>query len=373
MYNAQSTQTVCRARMAAAALLVSLSAAGMSMSSPAAGEDALARDLTVEQTAVFSVQASSPAAGSADALHVVAWVDHADNTYAVGEAVRLFVRANGDSYLTVLNVGPSGNVTLLFPNTGQRDARIKANEVVEIPAAGTSIRASGPVGAELIKVVASTSPVPLFDAAALVGAGPFATLSGGSRSAARDLQVTMDDAASHEWDDYNKVIRTIASRPAIAVPLAPAPPEAGWPVPSSGLRLAVDKQWYQVGEPVSIFVSSDTPCYLTLVNTGSSGVSRVLVPNAAQPQNFLPAGQVVVFPGGGSNLSLTPVGPEGIETVTAICSADNQPVLGGSLSYGGSGFATLGSGASPSRDLSIVVTSPARQAAHATVGFLVTQ
>ena len=35
---------------------------------------------------------------------------------------------------------------------------------------------------------------------------------------ARDLQVTMgSQASSHEWDDYNKVITTIASRPVSSV------------------------------------------------------------------------------------------------------------------------------------------------------------
>ena len=299
----------------------------------------------------------------------MAWVDHADNTYAVGEAVRIFVRASKDSYVTVLNIGPTGNGTLLFPNFRQRDARIQANQVVGIPGAGTSIRASWPVGAELIKVVASTSPAPLFNAAALTGSGPFAMLSGGSRSAARDLQVTMDAGTAHEWDDYNKVIHTIAARPAAA--LVPAPAGAAWPAASSGLRLAVDKPLYRLGEPVSVFVTSDAPCYLTLINIGSSGQSRVLLPNASQPQNYLPAGQMVVFTGTGSGLSLAPVGPAGVETVTAICSADNQSVLTSGLAYGGSGFAMLEAGAS--RDLSVVATSPARQAAHATVGFLVTQ
>ena len=338
-----------------------------------------ARDLTVEQTAIYTVQATVPAAAApSGALSVVAWVDHADNTYAVGEAVRLYVRSNKDAYLTVLNVGPSGNTTMLFPNAAQRDSRVGAHQVVEIPGPGTgaSIRVGGPVGRELIKVIASTSPAPLFDAAKLTGAGPFATVSGGSRSVARDLRVTMaSQASSYEWDDYNKVVTTIASRPvASLVPLMAAPSGQAWPVSGSGLRIATDKSQYRMGESVTVYASTTVPCYLTLVNIGPSGQARVLLPNAAQPQNYLAAGQTVVFPGVGSQLTVTPVGPAGVETVTAVCSADNRPVVASDLVYAGGMFAGLGSaGMSSSRDLAVVASQPGRQASHATVGFMVTQ
>ena len=362
--------------VAVAALAVAFAAAGLGSSQALA--DA-ARDLTVEQTAMYTMQAPAPVATApANALRVVAWVDHADNTYAVGEAVRLFVRSNKDAYLTVLNVGPSGNTTMLFPNAAQRDARVSANRIVEIPArgSGASIRVGGPVGRELIKVIASTSPAPLFDAAKLTGAGPFSMVAGGSRSVARDLQVTMGaQPVGHEWDDYNKVITTIASRPvASVVPLMPAPSGVGWPGAASGLRLATDRSQYRLGEAVTVYASSTVPCYLTLVNIGSSGKTRVLLPNAAQPQNYLPAGQTVVFPGVGSHLTVTPVGPAGVETVTAVCSADNRPVVASDLVYGGGTFASLGAaGVSMKRDLAVVASEPGRRASHATVGFLVTQ
>ena len=98
-----------------ATLLTAAACLGLAPAADAGDDETTARDLTVEQTSVFSLQAPLPAATAADGLNVVAWVDHADNTYAIGEAVRLFVRANKDAYLTVLNVGPTGNTTLLFP------------------------------------------------------------------------------------------------------------------------------------------------------------------------------------------------------------------------------------------------------------------
>ena len=365
-------------RFGLATVIASMLAASCLTLTPAVAEEdseSITRDLTVEQTSVFTIQA--PAAPATDGLNVVAWVDHADNTYAIGETVRLFVRSNKDAYLTVLNVGPSGNTTLLFPNAFQQDSRIAGNTVVEIPAqgSGASIRVSGPsVGPELIKVIASTSPQPLIQSAALTGAGPFSVVSGTGVSVARDLQVVMDAGTQHEWDDYNKVITTIANRPMAAATFVPAPEAAQAAAAPGNFWLATDKSHYRVGEPVSIYARSAQPCYLTLFNTGPTGLTRVLLPNAAHPQNLLPGGQTVIFPGAGSALRLTPMGPAGIETVTGVCSPDNRPVVAADLTYQRSGFAMLSDEAgSVSRDLAVVATAPARQMVHTTVGFLVTQ
>ena len=212
MFETDHTRAAPRRRAFAAAVL--LAAGGLALASAAQAAGDGARDLTVEQVAVHSVQAPGAGAGGAGRLGVTAWVDQADNTYAVGERVRLFVKPSKDAYVTVLNVGPSGRTTMLFPNAHQRDNKVSGGRTVEIPppASGAGIRVSAPVGRELIKVVATTSPTPLFPAGKMRSAGPFAALDGGARAAARDLQVTMDTQASQEWDDYNKVITTVTSR-----------------------------------------------------------------------------------------------------------------------------------------------------------------
>ena len=368
-------------RRVSGAVLVStaLLAAGciaLPLAAPAADGNPAAKDLTVEQNAVYTVQAPATAAAAGfGQLKVVAWVDHADNTYAVGERVRLFVQANKDAYLTVLNVGASGQTTVLFPNAHQTETRVSANQVVEVPApsSGASITVSGPTGRELIKVIASTKPTPLFAAGAALAAGLFTTLKSSSKSVAKDLQVTMETQANQEWDDYNKVIHTIERRPSAVVPLMPAPAGTAWPIQPFGLRIAADRPVYRMGEPVLLYASTSAPCYLTLVNIGSSGQARVLLPNAAQPQNLIPAGQTVVFPVTGSNLQLTPMGPPGVETVVAVCSPDNQPVFPAGLSYDRSGFAAMGRASAASRDLAVVATAPVsnRPVGQATVGFVV--
>ena len=371
-----------RRRMPGAVLAsTALLAAGciaLPLAAPAAGGGAAAKDLTVQQNAVYTVQApAAPATASSERLKVVAWVDHADNTYAVGERVRLFVQANKDAYLTVLNVGASGQTTVLFPNAHQTETRVSANQVVEVPApsSGASITVSGPTGRELIKVIASTNPTPLFSAGSGPAAGLFTTLKSSSESVAKDLQVTMETQANQEWDDYNKIITTIDGRPSAVIPLLPAPSGTAWPTQPFGLRIAASKPVYRMGEPVLLYASASAPCYLTLVNIGSSGQARVLLPNAAQPQNLVPAGQTVVFPVTGSHLQLTPMGPPGVETVVAVCSPDNQPVFPAGLSYDRSGFAAMGRADAASRDLAVVAAAPVsnRPVGQATVGFVVMQ
>ena len=366
-------------------VLVAAGSCAPAISTAGAETSADARNLTQGQIAIYTTQvpmAVAPAAG-AERLSVVAWVDQADRTYAVGERVRLFVRANKEANLAVLNVGATGQTTVLFPNAYQPQIRVAAHEVAEIPppGSGASIRVSGPTGREFIRVIASTQPIPV--SAGGVEAGPFGSLETNPHTPGRDMQATVNGgAAVREWADHSTVITTIASPAGTMVPLVPAPPVpmhqgtvplgtapqgTAWPPADFGLRVATDKRIYRIGEPVSVYASATVPCYLTLYNVGSSGQVRVLVPNAAQPQIPVSAGRTVVFPMAGSNLRLTPVGPPGKETVVAVCGADNRPVIPSGPRHGQSGLAA-------SRDLAAAATgsSANRPVDRATVEFMVT-
>ena len=161
-----------------------------------AGEQSVARTLSVEQTTIKDVAppASSRPSG-ADSLEVVAWVDRPDSTYARGERVRMFVQTTRDAYVTVLNVDPAGVTTVLLPNEYQSDNLVRANRAIEVPApdSGSQVVVSGPVGTELIKVIASTEPIPLFEARQLSEAGRFRTVRTKAAGTARSLTVTMNE------------------------------------------------------------------------------------------------------------------------------------------------------------------------------------
>ena len=331
-----------------------------------------ARNLTVEQTAFDTVQApAGPSSGNP--LGVVAWVDHPDNTYGRGERVRLFVQTNKDAYVTVLNVGPDGAATVLFPNRFQSDNRVRANTVTEVPdpASRARIEVSGTMGAELVKVIASSRPVPLFDVAQLAQAGPFQTLRTGADEAARNLSVVMATEEAAEWDVYDKVIRTVARRPAASPTAAPVA-GAGWPSPPFALDIAADRPLYKMTDPVTLMVKSERDCHLTLLNTGPTGASRLLFPNRYQQQTLIRAGHTVAVPGVGAGVSIMPIGPAGVEHVTAVCRTGAGPPLGAPGDFRAAPFPAL-EDAAAARSLSVVAEDGGDETAIAAVTFVVVQ
>ncbi|MCY3844096.1 MAG: DUF4384 domain-containing protein [Acidobacteria bacterium] len=162
-------------------------------------ERPLTRSLTVEQKAVYdAIPPPRPATAGGDELRVLAWVDRPDYTYASGEGVRVFVETNKDAYVTVLNVDPTGESTVLFPNRYQSDNFVAAGRPLQVPAATARFRivVSGNVGTELLKVIASTRPIPLFEARQLAEAGPFQVVRAQPAGLARSLTVVMTNTST---------------------------------------------------------------------------------------------------------------------------------------------------------------------------------
>ena len=181
----------------ARAIVVSAAALGVGAAAQEAAERPLSRSLTVEQAAIYDVQPPARPAGG-DGLEVLAWVDRPDYTYASGEDVQVFVETSKDAWVTVLNVDPAGATTVLFPNRYQSDNFVTAGRTLQVPGrdAGFRIVVSGGVGAELLKVVASSEPVPLFEARQLAEAGDFQVVRAQPAGLARSLTVAMTDEPS---------------------------------------------------------------------------------------------------------------------------------------------------------------------------------
>ena len=129
-------------------------------------------------------------AGGVDSLQVVAWVDRSDSTYVPGERVRIFVQTSTDAYVHVLNVTADGATTILFPNQYQPDNFVRGGRPTEVaaPGSGGQVMVSEALGTELLKAMASTRRVSLFQANQLRGAGPFQRVSGRAESTARTLE-----------------------------------------------------------------------------------------------------------------------------------------------------------------------------------------
>ena len=215
---------------------VTLSVMVMCVAGPArvAGEQSVARTLSVQQKTIKDVvPPTTSTSGVRDPLEVLAWVDRPDSTYARGEHVRMFVETSKDAYVTILNVDPAGDTTVLFPNEYQSDNLVRANRTVEVPDPSSRSRmiVTGTIGTELIKVIASTQPRPLFDTMQLSQAGPFRTVRTEPQRTARTLVVAMTEPpaveattpiasaaaiptlglASTEWAMCHQSIATIAT------------------------------------------------------------------------------------------------------------------------------------------------------------------
>ena len=85
--------------------------------------------------------------------------------YRVGDKIVVRFRASRDCHLTLLNVGTSGRLTILFPNSLHRDNAIKAGRDYAIPGPdyGFEYELQGPSGVEKLKAVATLENVPLLE------------------------------------------------------------------------------------------------------------------------------------------------------------------------------------------------------------------
>jgi len=190
------------------------------LATPVLAQEGELKDLTVEQASVAHVRPLRPSS-----LRVSLLVDRPDATYAVGETVKFLLTSNEDAYVTVLDVGPTGRVTQLFPNRYQPDNHLFANRSVEIGGgnSGAKVTVTGSVGVELVKVIASRRPVTVVSETQLQGGGPFRTIDGGVQTLLRDLEVTADQTAQADAGIavLNVALHTIGSRGAPALIVVP--------------------------------------------------------------------------------------------------------------------------------------------------------
>jgi hypothetical protein len=150
-----------------------------------------------------ALPAPAPQAGPDGALKVEVWTDKAE--YRVGEKFAVKVRANQDCHLTLIDVGTSGSVNVIFPNHQAPDNSVKAGVTYTIPdaAAGFEFEVAGPAGRELVRAIASREPA--VDLADVVGKttaqSPFAELKSEAPALTRDIHVKAKKAKPGEWSE----------------------------------------------------------------------------------------------------------------------------------------------------------------------------
>lgn len=265
------------------------------------------RDITVVQQSFVDI------APPEQPFSVTAWVDHENNTYAPGDTLRIFARSSEDAYLTILNIGTSGATSIIFPNQHQTDNRVRAGQTIQIPGPGApfSFQVSGPDGKDVIKVFATPEPLSLDGALALTGQGPFRSIQGDMRTAARDIQVVLNE--SHPvYASYHKVVFIRSPQPEPA------------PLDQFGLLLETDQPQYRVDQPVRIRVTSERACNLAIYNINASGSSTLLFPNYYQQDASIAADTPVIAPDARAPYRFQAVAPGGVETLVAVCRVDGR-------------------------------------------------
>jgi hypothetical protein len=114
----------------------------------------------------------------------------------VGDLLTFSFKAERDCYLTLIDLGTSGKITVLFPNQYQPNGFVKAGQVYQTGTRGVlpfRIRATGPAGRELVKVIATVDSLALpslrLGKAGAVGTRAIDAGSEFVRQLARDLSI----------------------------------------------------------------------------------------------------------------------------------------------------------------------------------------
>ncbi len=109
----------------------------------------------------------------------------------------------------------------------------------------------------------------------------------------------------------------------------------------ANLTISTDKTVYKAGDLITIGVSADAACDLTLIGIDSEDFATVLFPNDFQPNNQLNSGTPVSIPMANAPFQLR-VNSAGIETLLGICSEPGFRPLGINADYERNRFTQLG-------------------------------
>ncbi|MEO8426303.1 MAG: DUF4384 domain-containing protein, partial [Verrucomicrobiota bacterium] len=137
----------------------------------------------------FSVEVSTSPVTPQGARDVAVSEKRGKPGYRIGQKIVVSFRASRDCYLTLLNVGTSGKLTVLFPNGLHRDNFVQGGRDYQIPSEdyGFDYELQGPPGVERIKAVATLKKVELLESNFAPDGSVFRTVE--AASGARDIRV----------------------------------------------------------------------------------------------------------------------------------------------------------------------------------------
>jgi hypothetical protein len=135
--------------------------------------------------------ASPPAAvGSEPAAQFKLWTDKTQRK--IGETVKVSFQANRAGYVTLVNVGTSGKITILYPNAYTPNHAVKAGQTYSVPGADDpyELTLGGPEGVELVYALFTTGPT-RFVEENLTKDSAFAPVNEKAEAITRDINLTV--------------------------------------------------------------------------------------------------------------------------------------------------------------------------------------
>ena len=91
------------------------------------------------------------------------WMEGGKSSFGVGEMVTFSARADRDGYLTLVDLGTDGSVTVLFPNPYEPDNAVRSGQTITFPSAAMDfeIVAQPPAGRGMVRAFVTAEPLDL--------------------------------------------------------------------------------------------------------------------------------------------------------------------------------------------------------------------
>ncbi len=149
----------------------------------------------------LGVDKVSSSAGSRDISLVPA---SSGDKFKIGDKININFKVSKPSYLTLLNIGTSGKLTILFPNKTHSDNFVEANKLYEIPGNdyGFEYQLNGPTGKEKLKAIVTEEKINLMESQFSPDGSLFKTLE--PKAAARDISIIekkVENIPDHKWNE----------------------------------------------------------------------------------------------------------------------------------------------------------------------------
>jgi len=130
------------------------------------------------------------AAGSEPSPQLKLWTDATQ--HKIGDKAKVFFQANRDGYVTLVNVGTSGKITILFPNAYSPSHAVKGGQTYSVPGADDpyELTLGGPEGVELVYALFTLGPT-RFVEESFSRERAFAPVNDKAEAITRDINVTV--------------------------------------------------------------------------------------------------------------------------------------------------------------------------------------